>query len=84
MPGGRCEKATVVDDVGGAEGVGLGSVATTRPSAAAIGGWNADAGGNPAASGRRAEAGTFGEAAVPQATNIAEASKSMPIVAFVT
>ena len=84
MPGGRCENATVGDEIGGAEGVGLGSVAITRPRAAAIGGWIADAGGNPAASGWRAEAGTFGEAAVPHATNTAVASKSIVVVAFVT
>lgn len=84
MPGGRCENATSVDEGGGAEGVALGSVATTRPSAAVIGGWIADAAGNRAASGWRSDADGFGEAASPQATNIAVASKSIPILAFVT
>jgi hypothetical protein len=74
----------VVDEVGGAAGVGLGSVAATRPAAAAIGGWIIDAGGNPAASGWRAAADGFGEAGVPQATNTAAARRSMPIRAFVT
>jgi hypothetical protein len=83
MPGGRWEKATAIE-VGGTGGVGLGSAAAIRCTAAAIGGCTTAIGGKPTASGWRVEAVVVGEAAVPQATKIATASKSTPILAVFT